>query len=81
MNLITNRFLFRIAYPCLFIAEVPHEGDDLLDLPDSCRIDNFADMDGRRNFADVRLAADFERMRVTTREEQRLLLQRVRSEL
>ena len=56
MNLIPNRFLFRIAYPCLFIAEVPHEGDDLLDLPDSCRIDNFADMDGRRNFADVRLA-------------------------
>ena len=28
----------------------------MLDLPESCRIDNFADMDGRRNFADVRLA-------------------------
>src|SRR5262249_6497572 len=32
------------------------EGDDLFDLPEECRLDNFADMDGRANFADVRLA-------------------------
>src|SRR5436309_15190777 len=56
MNLIPNRFLFRIAYPCRFIAELPLDGDDLLDLPDGCRVDNYADMDGRRDFADVRLA-------------------------
>jgi hypothetical protein len=56
MNLIPNRFLFRIAYPCRYIADVPREGDDLLDLPDDYRIDNFAEMDGRTNFADVRLA-------------------------
>jgi hypothetical protein len=36
---------------------MPKEGDDrLLDLPDNCRIDNCAAMDGERNFADVRLA-------------------------
>ena len=56
MNLIPNRFLFRVAYPCRHVAGLPRDGDDLLDLPDGCRIDNFADMDGRRNFADVRLA-------------------------
>jgi hypothetical protein len=56
MNLIPNRFLFRVAYPCRYIADVPRDGDDLLGLPDECRIDNYADMDGRRDFADVRLA-------------------------
>ena len=56
MNLIPNRFLFRVAYPCRHVAKMPQKGDELLDLPETCRIDNFADMDGRRNFADVRLA-------------------------
>lgn len=57
MPLIPNRFLFRVGYPCRYIAELPHEGsDDLLDLPESCRLDSFADMDERRSFADVRLA-------------------------
>ena len=56
MNLIPNRFLFRVAYPCRHVADVPRDGDDLLDLSEDCRIDNFADMDGRRDFADVRLA-------------------------
>ena len=56
MNLIPNRFLFRVAYPCRFVGGLPRDGDELLDLPEFCRIDNFADMDGRRNFADVRLA-------------------------
>jgi hypothetical protein len=32
------------------------EGDDLLDLPEECRIDNFAALDGARNFADLWLA-------------------------
>ena len=36
---------------------MPREGsDDLLDLPASCRIDGFTDMDERRSFADVRVA-------------------------
>jgi hypothetical protein len=56
MNLTPNRFLFRVAQPCRHIHDIPREGDELLDLPESCRIDNFAEMDGRRNFADVRLA-------------------------
>lgn len=57
MSLIPHRFLLRIAYPCRYAAAMPDEaGDRLLDLPESCRIDNFAGMDGQRNFADLRLA-------------------------
>jgi len=57
MPLVPHRYLFRVAYPCRYLKEVPREGQDgLLDLPEQCRLDNFAAMDERRNFADVRLA-------------------------
>ena len=57
MPLIPNRFLFRVAYPCRYVGGVPREeGDDLLDLPPSCRLDGFTDMDDRRPFADMRVA-------------------------
>ena len=57
MALIPHRFLFRVAYPCRYVKGIPQEEDDrLLDLPENCRLDNFAAMDERRNFADVRLA-------------------------
>ncbi len=57
MPLIPNRFLFRLAYPCRYLAEMPLEGgDDLLDLPEVYRLDNLVGLDGRRNFAEVRLA-------------------------
>jgi len=57
MELIPGRFLFRVAYPCLFIKSIPAEDSDrLLDLPEACRIDNFAGSEGRRNYADIRIA-------------------------
>jgi hypothetical protein len=57
MSLIPHRFLFRLAYPCRYVEQMPLRDDDrLLDLPEECRLDNFAAMDGHRNFADVRLA-------------------------
>jgi hypothetical protein len=57
MTLIPNRFLFRVAYPCLYIKTIPTENDDgLLDLPEACRVDNYAAMDGGKDFADLRLA-------------------------
>jgi hypothetical protein len=57
VTLLPHRFLFRVAYPCRYVKAMPAEEDDaLLDLPESCRLDNFAAMDGARNFADVRLA-------------------------
>ena len=57
MPLVPNRFLFRLTYPCVHVSEMPREDDDsLLELPESCRVDNFAAMDDQKNFADVRLA-------------------------
>jgi len=57
MPLVPYGFLFRLAYPCLYLTDIPRESsDDLLDLPEVCRLDNLADLDGRHNFADVRLA-------------------------
>lgn len=57
MSLLPHRFLFRVAYPCRYVKDMPRaEGDELLDLPEECRIDNFAAMDEQRNYADVRLA-------------------------
>jgi hypothetical protein len=57
MPLVPHRFLFRLAHPCLHVPKMPRPDDDrLLDLPAECRIDNFAAMDEKRDFADVSLA-------------------------
>jgi hypothetical protein len=57
MTLIPHRFLFRVTHPCRYVKDMPHEDEDLLlDLPETCRLDNFAGMDEKRNFADVRVA-------------------------
>lgn len=57
MSVLPHRFLFRVAYPCSYVKEMPREEDDrLLDLPESCRIESFAAMDEKQDFADVRLA-------------------------
>src|SRR4051812_37554294 len=57
MALVPHHFLFRLAYPCRDVPDIPHEDrDDLLDLPEACRIDNLAELDGTKNFAEVRLA-------------------------
>ncbi len=56
MPLVPHRFLFRVAHPCRRVADVPREESDrLLELPEKCRINNFAAMDERQDFADVRL--------------------------
>ena len=56
MPLVPHRFLFRVAHPCRYIKAMPRHGDDLLDLPPECRVENYAAMDGERNFATVALA-------------------------
>lgn len=57
MSLLPHSFLVQVAYPCRYLKGIPRDDEDrLLELPESCRIDNFAAMDERRNFADVRLA-------------------------
>jgi hypothetical protein len=57
MSLVPHRFLFRVAHPCLYVKQMALTRDTrLLDLADEQRIDNFAAIDGLKNFADVRLA-------------------------
>jgi hypothetical protein len=56
VQLIPNRFLFRVSHPCRCVPGIPNEDEDLFTLPESCRLDNFADMDHKDNFADVRMA-------------------------
>jgi hypothetical protein len=56
--LVPNRFLVRLAYPCPHVKDMPRVSDDsdhLVELPESARLQNFASLDGARNFADVRL--------------------------
>jgi hypothetical protein len=56
MPLLPNRFLFRVSHPCPFVPGIPDDDDELFHLGDECRLDGFAEMDGRREFADLRLA-------------------------
>jgi hypothetical protein len=56
MQLVPNRFLFRVSHPCRHVAGIPNDDEDLFDLPEACRLENFAAMEGQENFADVRLA-------------------------
>lgn len=57
MNLIPPRFLVRVCYPIPLVKGIPsEEGDRLLDLPEHCRLNNFATAGGPGQFADVRVA-------------------------
>jgi hypothetical protein len=57
MPVVPYRFLFRVAYPCRYVKEMPLEdAEGIIDLPAECRLDNFAGVDGLRNFAAVALA-------------------------
>ncbi len=57
MPLLPSAFLFRVAYPCRYVKDMPRErGEELLELPPDCRIETLGTMDGLKNFADVRLA-------------------------
>src|SRR3954466_7635205 len=56
--LVPPRFLVRVAHPCKYNKAVPakDDADTLVDLPPAYRLDNFAALDDKTNFADVRLA-------------------------
>lgn len=55
--MVPARFLFRIAHPCRYVKKMPDErGDNLLNLPESCRINNYSELDDKKNYADIRMA-------------------------
>ena len=57
VNLIPNRFLVRVCHPCPFVKDAPRDTDEhLVELPEGARLENFAALDEKENFADVRLA-------------------------
>lgn len=56
MSFVPARFLVRIAHRCRYVKKMPMKsGEAVVDLPESCRIDNQAALDGKTNFADMRL--------------------------
>jgi hypothetical protein len=56
--LLPQAFWFRIAASCPRLEEVPRPDDwqRLLDLPQSCALPDFGGLEGRRSWAEVRLA-------------------------
>src|SRR6266481_4623586 len=57
MTFISSRLLFRVSYPSRYLSKILRaDKDQLLDLAEIFRVDNFVAMDERRNFADVRMA-------------------------
>lgn len=56
MQLVPNRFLFRVAHPCPYVPGIPDDDEQLFSLPDEARLNTFAALDGQKDFADVRLA-------------------------
>src|SRR5690349_683604 len=56
--IVPHRFLVRVCHPCPYVKAMPlgEDADRLLDLPNAARLDNFAELDDTKNFADVRLA-------------------------
>lgn len=56
--LVPHRFLVRVAHPCLYAKGIPAAADaeQLFVLPDAAALNNFAELDGGRRFADVRMA-------------------------
>jgi hypothetical protein len=57
--LVPHRFLVRVTHPCHYVKKMPLDAEDdehILDLPDAASINNFAELDGTKVFADVRLA-------------------------
>jgi hypothetical protein len=57
MSVIPYRFLVRLMYSCPHVAAMPmDDAESLINLPESARLDPFAEIDTAPRFADVRLA-------------------------
>ena len=50
--LIPHRFLLRLTHPCVYVKGMPQS----LELPDSARLKNYAEIDGGASHSDLRLA-------------------------
>jgi hypothetical protein len=56
-GLVPHRFLVRFALACPYVKSIPDpDGDHLFDLPATAELRNYAELDGGKRYADVRLA-------------------------
>ena len=55
-QLVSPGFLFRWKIPVTEQPRLPHRTGQLLNLPVDCRIPSLAELDGKKDFADIRLA-------------------------
>lgn len=57
MSLIPERFFIRLAHSCPYVKDIPRiKQHRLLDLPENARLTRLEGWDGKKSFADVRLA-------------------------
>lgn len=57
MTFLPPSFLLRLSLPCLYNKRMPNlKSDRLLGLPENYRLADFSAMEGRRSFADLRVA-------------------------
>lgn len=54
-DLLPARFLFRVSLPVPRVAGIPRKGSRLLDLPVSCALPDFGELDQQKSFATVRM--------------------------
>jgi hypothetical protein len=56
-SVVPHRFLVRVCHPVPYHKAMPLDDDDhVVQLPEAARLNNFAELDDAKNFADVRLA-------------------------
>lgn len=55
-QIVPHRWLFRFSIPIRHLGDVPREGDELLDLPSSCEIPDFGELDASSPFGALRMA-------------------------
>lgn len=55
-QLVPQQFLFRFAYQCRYRAKLPAKGMHLVDLPKEYQLPFLGEMDGQRQYADLRIA-------------------------
>ncbi len=55
-SLIPHRFLIRLCHPVPYFKAMPLKGGQIVQLPDSARLESFATLDDATTFAEIRLA-------------------------
>ena len=66
-QLLSPGFLFRWSIPIRQVTGIPNKSSPLLNLPESCRLPSLGELDSLTEFADVRMAWNFDGLAVSVR--------------